>query len=78
MPESLAEDLIITYSKPGDLVFDPFAGAGTTLKMALLNQRQWLGVEIFDEYLDLIEKRIKLAKWQLVERFLERKSGANQ
>lgn len=72
MGEPLAEDLIISFSKPGDLVFDPFAGAGTTLKMALLNQRQWLGVEIFDEYVEIIEERMKLAKRQLTERFLER------
>jgi len=75
MGEPLAEDLIISYSKPGDLVFDPFAGAGTTLKMALLNQRQWLGVEIFDEYVELIEERMRLAKRQLMEKFLKRVEG---
>ena len=77
MGEPLAEDLIISFSKPGDLVFDPFAGAGTTLKMALLNQRQWLGVEIFDEYVELIEERMKLAKFQLMERFLKRSGSEN-
>ena len=35
MPEETAEDLIISWSRPGDLTFDPFAGAGTTCKMAL-------------------------------------------
>lgn len=77
MGEPLAEDLIISFSKPGDLVFDPFAGAGTSLKMALLNQRQWLGVEIFDEYVELIEKRMRLAKWELMERLLEQVGSGN-
>jgi len=71
MGEPLAEDLIISFSKPGDLVFDPFAGAGTTLKMALLNQRQWLGVEIYFDYVELIKERMKLAKQQLMEKFLK-------
>ncbi len=36
-PEQLANDHIITWSNPGDLIFDPMCGSGTTPKMALLN-----------------------------------------
>jgi DNA modification methylase len=43
MPERMAADLIRTWSDVGDLVFDPSAGAGTTLKMALLSYRRYLG-----------------------------------
>ena len=57
-PEQLAEDHIISWSNKGDLVFDPFAGSGTTLKMAMLNDRNYLGFEISAEYCDLINKRI--------------------
>lgn len=46
MCEALAEDLIICYSRPGDLVFDPFSGAATTAKMAIINFRRFLGFEI--------------------------------
>jgi len=57
-PEQLAKDHIISWSNKGDLVFDPFAGSGTTLKMAMLNNRNYLGFEISAEYCNLINKRI--------------------
>ena len=57
-PEQIAKDHIISWSNKGDLVFDPFAGSGTTLKMAMLNDRNYLGFEISAEYCDLINKRI--------------------
>src|SRR5262249_21341676 len=46
MPDERAQDLIRTYSNPGDLVFDPMCGSATTCKMALLNHRNFLGMEI--------------------------------
>jgi len=57
-PEELAKDHILSWSKEGDLVFDPFAGSGTTLKMAQRNNRNYLGFEIAEEYIPLINKRI--------------------
>jgi site-specific DNA-methyltransferase (adenine-specific) len=50
MPEAMAEDLIVSFSRPGDVVFDPFAGAGTTAKMAFLNHRRYLGYEVHEPY----------------------------
>jgi site-specific DNA-methyltransferase (adenine-specific) len=47
----MAEDLIVSWSRPGDLVFDPMCGAGTTCKMALLNHRHYLGMEIHEPYI---------------------------
>jgi DNA modification methylase len=61
MPEKMAEDLILCYSRPGDLVFDPFSGLATTCKMALLNHRRYLGMEIDEEFHRLSEMRMKLA-----------------
>lgn len=58
-PEMLAADHIKSWSNEGDLVYDPFAGSGTTLKMAHLLNRKWIGSEISKEYCDLIEKRMK-------------------
>ena len=58
-PEQLAQDHIITWSNPGDIVFDPFLGSGTTAKMAVLNDRHYIGFEISKEYCDIAEKRIK-------------------
>jgi site-specific DNA-methyltransferase (adenine-specific) len=56
-PEKLAEDHILTWSNPGEVVFDPFAGSGTTLLMAHKNNRKYIGCEISKEYFDLIEQR---------------------
>ncbi len=57
-PEKLAQDHIISWSNPGDTVFDPMAGSGTTLKMAEVLGRNAIGVEIAGEYCEIIRKRM--------------------
>lgn len=59
MPEKMAEDLILAWSKVNDLVLDVFAGSGTSLKMAALNQRKFLGFDISAKYVRLAERRLK-------------------
>jgi len=59
MPEAMAEDLILAWSKVNDLVLDVFAGSGTSLKMAGLNQRKFLGFDISAKYVRLAERRLK-------------------
>lgn len=56
-PETLAADHIISWSNEGDLVYDPFSGSGTTVKMAVLNKRNWIGSEMSPEYCELINRR---------------------
>ncbi len=58
-PEALARDHIISWSNPGDLVLDPFAGSGTTLKMAEKLGRDSIGIEISGEYCEIIRQRMK-------------------
>jgi len=58
-PEKLAEDHILSWSNEGDTVLDPFAGSGTTLKMAKKNNRKYIGIEISEEYIKIIEKRLE-------------------
>lgn len=58
-PEQLANDHIISWSNEGDLVFDPFLGSGTTGKMAILNNRKFLGFEIDEEYFEIAKNRLK-------------------
>ena len=58
-PEQLANDHIISWSKENDLVYDPFMGSGTTAKMSILNNRNWIGSEISSEYCNIIEERVK-------------------
>ena len=58
-PEKLCADHIHSWSNEGDLIYDPFMGSGTTAKMAHLQNRNWIGSEISQEYVDLANKRIK-------------------
>jgi len=58
-PEQLANDHIISWSNENDIVYDPFMGSGTTAKMALKNNRKYIGSEISKEYCDIAEQRIK-------------------
>lgn len=57
-PMALAKDHILSWSKPGDIVLDPMAGAGTTLLMAKETGRNYIGIEISEEYIDLINYRL--------------------
>lgn len=57
-PESLANDHIISWSNPRDLVYDPFMGSGTTAKMAILNNRNYIGSEISEEYCEIAKNRV--------------------
>ena len=63
-PEQLAKDHIISWSNPGDLVFDPFVGSGTTAKMALLTGRNYCGIDISEEYCEIARKRVEQAQTQ--------------
>lgn len=58
-PESLAHDHILSWSNPGDIVLDPFMGSGTTGKMAIINGRKFIGIDISPEYCELARKRME-------------------
>ncbi len=60
-PIELPERVIRLYSFVGDLVLDPFMGAGTTAIAALRNDRHYVGYEISKEYVELAERRIEAA-----------------
>lgn len=53
-PEKLAEDHILSWSNKDDVVFDPMCGSGTTCKMAYLNNRNFIGVDTSEEYINQI------------------------
>jgi DNA modification methylase len=57
-PEALLERIIKTSSKKDDLVLDPFCGCGTTLSVAQLLGRQWIGIDISPTAIKLVEKRM--------------------
>lgn len=57
-PERLAEDHILSWSNPGDVILDPFGGSGTTAKMAKLNGRDFIHIDVSEEYNDIARRRI--------------------
>ena len=61
-PLRLAEVHILSWSNPGDTVFDPFLGSGTTGKMAILHGRNFIGIERVEKYFDIACKRIEEAQ----------------
>lgn len=60
-PEKLLAKIILASSNPGDVVFDPFLGSGTTSVVAKKLGRCYLGVEIDELYACLAEKRLNMA-----------------
>lgn len=59
-PKALPEFFIKLFTKEDDLVFDPFAGSGTSLFAALELKRDSVGIELKQEYFDKIEEKIKM------------------
>jgi len=57
-PEKLLAKVILASSKPGDLVFDPFLGSGTTSVVAKKLGRKYVGIELDEKYCLLAEKRL--------------------
>ena len=57
-PEDLAEDHILTWSNEGDLVLDPMVGSGTTSKMSKMNNRNFIGFDINQDYIDIANERV--------------------
>ena len=56
-PEQLANDHILSWSNEDDIVYDPFAGSGTTGIMAYKNNRNFILSELSNNYCDIIKQR---------------------
>jgi len=64
-PEQLANDHIVSWSNPNDLVFDPFIGSGTTAVAALKLGRHFYGCDISPEYVNLANERIEKTRLEM-------------
>ena len=62
-PEKLLAKIVLASSQPGDMVFDPFLGSGTTSVVAKKLGRRYAGVELDPMYCCLTEKRLALAEY---------------
>ncbi len=58
-PEELAEDHILSWSNEGDIVLDPMCGSGTVPKMAKMNNRNYIGIDIDENYVEISKQRIE-------------------
>jgi modification methylase len=58
-PEALLSRVILSSTKPGDVVLDPFFGTGTTGAVAKKLGRQWIGIEREKSYIKAAQKRIE-------------------
>ncbi len=58
-PLALLERIIESSSNPGDVVFDPFCGCGTTVDAAQKLGRQWIGIDITHLAIGLIKHRLR-------------------
>jgi site-specific DNA-methyltransferase (adenine-specific) len=57
-PDRLVTPIILACSKPGDLVLDPFAGSGTTCRIARALGRRCIGIELNPEYAKMASRAI--------------------
>ena len=58
-PEELPEWFIKLFTKEGDMVLDPFAGSGTTLFVAERMRRSAIGIEIMEDYYQMIKNQLE-------------------
>jgi len=66
-PTSLMEYLIKLVTPPNGTVLDPFTGSGSTGKAAILQGFDFIGIEMTEEYLPIIEGRLKHAEAMVAE-----------
>jgi site-specific DNA-methyltransferase (adenine-specific) len=57
-PWRLVQDHILTWSNPGDTVFDPMTGSGTVPIVAKKNNRNYIGIDIVNSYCELAKERL--------------------
>ncbi len=69
-PVKILKHIIRIASNPGDMVFDPFMGVGSTGVAALESHRRFIGVEIDKQYFAAARKRLKTVQPDLLERGL--------
>ena len=66
-PEGLPEWFIKLFTRPSDVVLDPFMGSGTTNFVAQRMMRHSIGIEIQPDYYNMVNENIEAVKWVLLE-----------
>jgi DNA modification methylase len=58
MPEEIVKRCVTLFSYKNDVILDPFAGSGTTLKVAKEMGRKYIGYELYESYKEIIDKKL--------------------
>jgi DNA modification methylase len=69
-PEFIVQEIIKLLTTEGAIVLDPFLGSGTTAVVAKRLNRKYIGIEIFNEYVDYAEKRLQTIHQPFMELFV--------
>jgi adenine-specific DNA-methyltransferase len=73
-PTDLIDRLVIGFTNPGEIIYDPFVGSGTTFESCVKNGRFCVGFEIRPEYCEIAKRRIEsLRTYQLSLNFAQEK-----
>lgn len=69
MPEEIVYRCVRLFTYVGDVVLDPFAGSGTTLKVAKEEGRNFIGYEVMKSYKEVVDKKLKQAERKLKKNY---------
>ena len=64
-PEELVDTILNKFTKKGDIIYDCFAGTGTTAKVSIINKRQYIASEISADYCKIIKERLNKEQTKL-------------
>ncbi len=77
-PEALPEWFIKLFTEEGDWVLDPFAGSGTTLRVAQRMRRNSIGIEINEKYYNLMSRQIQPSVLTLFDKGVTYETAKNE
>lgn len=59
-PEGLYERMVLASSNENDIILDPFLGSGTLLRVCQQTNRNGIGIEINENYIEIVKKRLNM------------------
>ena len=62
-PKTFIKEILLMFSKEGDIVLDPFIGSGSTAVGCRLSKRNFIGFEISENYCKLTKERLAKFQW---------------
>jgi site-specific DNA-methyltransferase (adenine-specific) len=68
-PSALVRDHILSWTNKNDIVLDPMCGSGTTCKVAVQHNRNYIGIDISEEYCEMARNRIEIYEKQATLEF---------